>query len=343
MGGAAGHHGEEIAPTKMPPWLCALLEKVFKIQRRNTTIELEVYTGVVQFISCLYVLPVVPFQMKRVGYDETASIIATCVTCAIGSIIAAFVTDMPFIIAPPTSVSIFLAVSMQQSNMVVAEGNAATMISGVLLIAVGALPPVSRFVTKLIPNCIQASTSVGIGLITALAGAIEVGLVVRGKYTIVDMGEITEEVIIAIASLIIVAAMLHYHVKGAFCSGLIFGTCVWWMVEPHSAPKAFVASPEGETGFYKGGDDIALLVFNLLFLYILVLNGLSRAMSDLAGLTKKSGAIPRAGELHCLLICVLAPRVVASLTFPLFLPPPSLPPFPPPLSLLKAGFSSCAA
>jgi len=119
----------------------------------------------------------------------------------------------------------------------------------------------------------------------------------------VDMGEITEEVVIAIASLIIVAAMLHYHVKGAFCSGLIFGTCVWWMVEPHSAPKAFVASPEGETGFYKGGNDIALLVFNLLFLYILVLNGLSRAMSDLAGLTKKSGAIPRAGWLF--IVCGL--------------------------------------
>lgn len=49
-------------------------------------------------------------------YDETGSIIATTVCCAIGSIIAAFLTDMPFIIAPPTSVSIFLAVSMQQQG-----------------------------------------------------------------------------------------------------------------------------------------------------------------------------------------------------------------------------------
>jgi xanthine/uracil/vitamin C permease (AzgA family) len=56
--------------------------------------------------------------MKRVGYDETGSIIATTVCCAIGSIIAAFLTDMPFIVAPPTSVSIFLAVSMQQQGLV---------------------------------------------------------------------------------------------------------------------------------------------------------------------------------------------------------------------------------
>ena len=78
---------------------------------------MEAYCGVIQFISCLYVLPVVPYQMKRVGYDETGSIIATTVCCAIGSIIAAFLTDMPFIVAPPTSVSIFLAVSMQQQGL----------------------------------------------------------------------------------------------------------------------------------------------------------------------------------------------------------------------------------
>lgn len=47
---------------------------------------------------------------------------------------------------------------------------------------------------QLVPDCIQASTSIGIGLITALAGATELGLVVRGKYTIVDMGQITDEV-----------------------------------------------------------------------------------------------------------------------------------------------------
>ena len=82
-----------------------------------TEIQMEAYCGLIQFISCLYVLPVVPYQMKRVGYDETGSIIATTVCCAIGSIIAAFLTDMPFIIAPPTSVSIFLAVSMQQQGL----------------------------------------------------------------------------------------------------------------------------------------------------------------------------------------------------------------------------------
>ena len=174
-GGGGGHddHHTEIAPTKVPEWIGNIIEKVFKVKKRGTTVEMECYCGLVQFISCLYVLPVVPFQMKRVGYDETSSIVATTVTCAIGSIASSFLTDMPLIIAPPTSVSIFLAVSMQQSNFNKDEGCAAVILSGAGLVIIGALPPVARFMSKLIPDCIQAATSVGIGLITALAGCIE--------------------------------------------------------------------------------------------------------------------------------------------------------------------------
>lgn len=109
---------------------------------------MELYTGAIQFISCLYVIPVVPFQMKRVGYEEESTIMATIICCAIGCIVGAFLTDMPLIVAPPTSVSIFLAVSMQQSNMTYRDGNAALIISGAALAFVGIVPPIGRFLTR---------------------------------------------------------------------------------------------------------------------------------------------------------------------------------------------------
>lgn len=109
---------------------------------------MEIFTGIIQFISCLYVLPVVPFQMKRVGYDEQFTIVTTAATCALGCIIGAFLTDMPFIIAPPTSVSIFFAVSMQQAGMGYKEGNAALIVSGAALAFLGIVPPVGRFFTR---------------------------------------------------------------------------------------------------------------------------------------------------------------------------------------------------
>jgi AGZA family xanthine/uracil permease-like MFS transporter len=200
---------------------------------------------------------------------------------------------MPLIIAPPTSVSIFFAVSMQQSGMTYRDGNASLLISGAALAFCGIFPPLGRFLVRMIPDCIQAGISVGIGLITALAGAIEVNLVVRGKYTILDMGELTPEVVTAIANLIIVAVLLHYHVKGAFCTGLIVGTFMWWIISeewPHEVVGEPSALADAGTLNHK---HIVLLIFNMFFLYILTLNGLGRSLSDLAQLTKPNGAIPR--------------------------------------------------
>ena len=126
----------------------------------------------------------------------------------------------------------------------------------------------------------------GIGLITALAGATEINLIVRGKYTILDMGEITPEIAVAISNLIIVAVLLHFHVKGAFCCGLVLGTIMWWIID-NSWPKSLVLEPEtiNEKGD-PSNPHITLLVFNLFFLFILTLNGLARSLSDLGTYTQ---------------------------------------------------------
>jgi xanthine/uracil/vitamin C permease (AzgA family) len=42
-------------------------------------------------------------------------------------------------------------------------------------------------------------TAIGIGLLTALAGALDINLVTPGDYTIVTMGAITPKIMIAIA------------------------------------------------------------------------------------------------------------------------------------------------
>lgn len=257
-------------------------EEIFHCKKRGSSAFKEVMLGLVQFISCVYILPVVPEQLEKAGYERVSSIVSTCLTCALGCIIGGVLTNMPFIVAPPTSVSIFLSVFLQQQNLGRHQGNVATLMAGVGLLIIGVVRPLGSFITRLIPDCIQASTSVGIGLITALAGATEVHLVVRGKYTVLDMGEITPEILIAMAAVIIVSVALHYHIKGAFCLGLIFGTIVWWIYvklvpelyeEPHVDKD--MLSHESFTPM------VVLLIFDLLFLNILTLNGLARANSGI--------------------------------------------------------------
>lgn len=276
----------------------------FEIEQRKTTISIEVFSGFIHFISCLYVLPVIPNQLSAAGYDKSSSIVATAVASAFGCLLSSYITNLPFAVAPPTAVSIYLAVALQQKGMTHVQGDAAVILSGCVLLFIGVLRPLLALLTHLIPDCIQASTAVGIGLITALAGAIELGLVEQGQYTIVQMGPITPAIVIATISTIIIALATRYNYKGAFISGLIFGTFTWWWAEG-AWPAALGSMPAFELDRNVDVDNnVTTLLFNLIFLYILTLNGIARSMSDLAGLTSADGSIPRGSWLF--IMCGLA-------------------------------------
>jgi hypothetical protein len=55
----------------------SILEKLFHIRARGTTWQMECFCGFVQFISCMYVLPVVPAQLSRAGFDDTKTVVVT--------------------------------------------------------------------------------------------------------------------------------------------------------------------------------------------------------------------------------------------------------------------------
>lgn len=163
---------------------------------------------------------------------------------------------------------------------------------------------------QLIPQSIQLGTAVGIGLITALAGATEIELVKPGKYTIVDIGPMTDEVLIAMAGFIGIAIALYFKVKGAFCIALIANTVLWWSLKD-KWPESIAATPTIDIADPFRSDDYiiqALLVFELFFLCLLTLSGLVRSMSDLSHLTRDDGSTPRNRWLFimCGLITILS-------------------------------------
>ena len=50
-------------------WKYELLEVLFKIRERESTVLGEIYGGFVQFIACMYFLPVIPQKLEAAGYD----------------------------------------------------------------------------------------------------------------------------------------------------------------------------------------------------------------------------------------------------------------------------------
>lgn len=274
-------------------WFEEMCDVLFKLKRRNTTIKKEFYYGLIHYISCLYCLAVVPQQMEAAGYNSRKTVVAVALCSGIGSIFCGLFANLPFVLAPPTVVSIFLSVFLQQEDEGTKEGSVAVLISGAMLMLFG-WKPLGRLAARLIPISIQVGTAVGIGLLTALAGSTEVDLVESGSYTVLKMGPITAEVCIAIAGIILISIATNYHIKGAFCIAVICCSLVWWIYDK-DFPSSFAASPKLDAISLKGVDtsNTGLLTVDLIFLYVLYLNGLLTSLSNLAVLTREDSTIPR--------------------------------------------------
>jgi AGZA family xanthine/uracil permease-like MFS transporter len=164
-------------------------QTTFELEKRKVTIRSEVYAGVVHFISCIFILPVVCGQLGKAGYNRYNACVITSTCMCLGSIFSGIISNLPFVLSPAASIFIYLSFALRQQGYGELEGNQAVAIAGFCSFALF-FRPVLRFLVKLIPQCIQVSTAIGIGLITALAGCLNVNLIVQGNNSIADLGPI---------------------------------------------------------------------------------------------------------------------------------------------------------
>ena len=283
-------------------WWDEMCEILFKIKSRQTTIKSEIYFGLIHFISCLYVLAVIPNQLAMAGYDKNKTTVAIALCIGIGSIFSGLFANLPFVLAPPTVVSIFLSVFLQQyydiSTNASADGNIGVIISGFGLIFFG-WRPLGSFVSHLIPLPIQVGTAVGIGLLTALTGSVDVKIVEQGDSNILKLGVITPEVVITFLGIIIICVASNYHIQGAFCLGLIICSIIWWGYSnsfPSSIAGVPYIDPINETK--PDTNNLAILTIDLFFLYILYLNGIVDSLGRIASLTRDDDTVPRGTSIY---------------------------------------------
>ena len=108
----------------------------------------------------MYCLPVVSNQLVTVGYDGFGVITAISLWSGVGTILLGLLTDLPFVAAPPTSISILFAGFLETSGFTYVEGNVILIISGLILIGFG-YRHIGYLVARLIPLPIQVGTTVG--------------------------------------------------------------------------------------------------------------------------------------------------------------------------------------
>lgn len=269
------------------------LDNFFNCTGRGTSVGVEIFAGMVNFFSCMYILAAIPVFMKNAGYNADNALAIISLGCGLANIVSGCVSNLPIIISPPVPISIYFASTVAQSTMSVHQGNMAVFYSGISFLIMAVVAPIGRFMARVIPEYIQLSTTIGIGLFTVLYGFVDLGLVVQGKYTLLALGTIDSQVVIGISAVIIMAWGIIVKSKISLLSGLVWGTVLWWSSQ-RLWPNVWTSVPIFKADEVTSANDsqVISLVFELFILDLITCFGMCIALCKLGDILTKEGMVP---------------------------------------------------
>ena len=77
-----------------------MLNKLFLLTERHTTVKREVVAGITTFMAMSYVLFVNPSMLAQAGMDHGAVFVATCLAAALGCLVMGLLANLPVALAP---------------------------------------------------------------------------------------------------------------------------------------------------------------------------------------------------------------------------------------------------
>ena len=210
----------------------SFLEKFFKLQEHGTNVKTEVLAGVTTFMTMAYILAVNPSILSVTGMDAGAVFVATALSACLGTLIMAFCSNYPFVLAPGMGLNAFFAytvVGQMGYSWQVALG--AVFLEGILFLILS-LTNVREAIFNCIPPALKFGVSGGIGLFITFIGLQSAKLVVDGP-TLVSLypfkaaianGEFFSTgigAVLAILGVLFTAVLLAKKVPGAILWGIV--------------------------------------------------------------------------------------------------------------------------
>lgn len=231
------------------------INRLFKLQERNTTFKTEVISGIVTFMTMAYVLVVQPGAIC--GYGPNASIVdvngvviskeAIVVTCALISglitLLMAFYANLPFALSTGMGSNFMFGALIQQQILSFGGAMAMTLISGVIFVALTAFG-IRDIIVKAIPKSIKVSIGTAIGFYIAYLGFTNSGICVVSEGSI-SMGDFTTpSVWLAVLGLLIIGVLTARKVNGAILIGILAITLLGIPFGVTTLPGALAKVPD---------------------------------------------------------------------------------------------------
>ncbi len=273
----------------------------FEFERHRTTYRTEIVAGLTTFMTMSYIIVVNPKILEAAGIPVGASMVATVLTAAFGTLVMGVYARLPFAIAPYMGENAFVAYTV-----VVLLGYpwqaalGAVFIGGVLFILLTVFR-LRQWLVDAVPEGLRYSFAVGIGLFMTFIGLNVTGIVVLGSAAApVKIGSVTSPaVLLAIFGFLMIAVLMLRRVPGAIFLGILITTVLTFLLGVAKPPQSWVSLPPSlaptflqldiRGAFSWGFFAVVLTVFVMAFVDTM---GTLIGVSSRAGLLDEKGRLP---------------------------------------------------
>ena len=224
-----------------------MLDNLFKISERGSTVGREVRGGLVTFFTMAYIVALNPLILgfvkdadgKFLGGGDAPNLpliaAATALVAGILTILMGFVGNFPLAIATGLGLNSFVAYGIA-TKMTWADAMGLVVLEG-LIITVLVLTGFRQAVFRAVPQQLKYAISVGIGLFIALIGLVDAGFVRRTSTgpVPVQLGDggnlVGWPIVVFIIGLLLIITLMVKKTKGALLIGIISATVLAIIVE----------------------------------------------------------------------------------------------------------------
>ena len=221
------------------------LARLFRLEEHGTTVRREVVGGATTFLTMAYIVVVNPKILEAAGIPFGASMVATVLTAAFGTLLMGFYARRPFAIAPYMGENAFVAftvVGLLGHPWQSALG--AVFVSGVLFTLLTVVR-LRSWLAHAIPPSLKPAFTVGIGLFLAFIGLHTSGIVVLGApgapVHVGDFGE--ARVLLGVFGFLAIAALMIRRVTGAILIGILATMGLGFALGLEPPPAGVVSLP----------------------------------------------------------------------------------------------------
>jgi len=285
-----------------------MLNKIFKLKEKNTTVFTEFIAGLTTFMAISYIIFINPSILSNAGMDYNSVYMATILASIFGTLIMGLVANVPYVQSAGLGLNaLFTYTICGTLGFTWQQALAMVFICGVINVLI-TITSIRKRVIKAIPEFMQEAITVGIGLFITYIGLKSSGLI-EFSVSMVNNGIAkasdvvpqlsvfnTSQIALCIIGLIITAVLVSKKVKNSYLISILLTTVIGIFMGVTSLPNFsnYNILPSIEptflkldfTGLFTAKSGIIVVIMTI---FTLVISDLFDTIGTFIGTGKKSG------------------------------------------------------